>query len=83
MEEKPKKLKNLEDDSSCCNTKREGCPHCGRCPKCGRKSPPYEPWHPYPYMPNHWYSYELFWRDCNTWVSSNDSSFVEIKFNGS
>ena len=79
MEEKNK---NLEGDSSCCDTKREDCPHCGRCPKCGRKTGDYAPWYPQP-CPWNPYPYELFWADCNGWVSSNDSKFVEIKLNGS
>jgi hypothetical protein len=43
---------------------QKDCPHCGRCPVCGRREaetpycpcyPYYHyPWHPYPYTTNPW-----------------------------
>lgn len=67
MDEKEKENK----DSSCCDTKREDCPHCGRCPKCGRKTPDgYYPWYPnYPWQP--WVMPYPYWNG-TTWVSDSD-----------
>lgn len=44
--------KHLEEESRVEMHPVKDCPHCGRCPTCGR--PNYHPWYPYPY----WYEHE-------------------------
>ena len=43
-------------------SKNKDCPHCGRCPTCGRKTGDYVPWYPYPYI-NPWTPYPYTWDD--------------------
>jgi len=54
------------------------CPHCGRCPKCGRKTGDYIPYTPYPYNPYPWYPYPYdiwypYWEGTSTTVTDNDT----------
>ena len=81
MEKENKDVKG-KGEPSCCNTKREDCPHCGRCPKCGRKTGDYTPRYPYPYDPYPWYPHQWY---PNTWVycTHEDTGNVTVKFNGS
>ena len=61
----------LEGEPTCCDTKRQDCPHCGRCPTCGRGG--YRPWNPYPYP--YWYDYPGTWT-----YHDNSTGDVTVRF---
>ena len=58
--------------------KTKDCPHCGRCPVCGRRDPEVQPWYPYPYQPYDPYPWTPYpWHP--TWTDDSTGNTGEFK----